>query len=137
MSRYIAIIEYDETEEVFGAFFPDAPGAVAMASSEDEAVALATDALSEWATDMAMGGMTIPEPRSYAQLLRSGEYPQLGKGGIIATIPMVFETGRPARANFSLDAGLLKAIDDEANHLGITRSAFLASAARAKIRSAA
>ena len=137
MSRYIAIIEYDETEEMFGAFFPDAPGAVAMASTEDEVVTLATDALSEWATDMAMSGMAIPEPRSYVKLLKSGEYPQLGKGGMIATIPMVFETGRPARANFSLDAGLLKAIDDEANHLGITRSAFLASAARAKIRSVA
>ena len=137
MSRYIAIIEYDEAEEMFGAFFPDAPGAVAIGSSEDEVVSLAADALSEWATDMAMGGMAVPEPRSYVQLLKSGEYPQLGKGGIIATIPLVFETGRPARANFSLDAGVLKAIDDEANHLGITRSAFLASAARAKIRSGA
>lgn len=137
MSRYIAVIEYDEAEEMFGAFFPDAPGAVAMGSTEDEVVALATDVLSEWATDMTAAGMEIPEPRSYAQLLKSGEYPQLGKGGLIATIPMVFESGRPARANFSLDAGLLKAIDDEANHLGITRSAFLASAARAKIRSVA
>lgn len=137
MSRYIAIIEYDESEEMFGAFFPDAPGAVAMASNEDEVVALAADVLSEWATDMALAGMKIPEPRSYVALLKSGAYPQLGKGGMIATIPMVFETGRPARANLSLDAGLLKAIDDEANHLGITRSAFLASAAKAKIRSVA
>lgn len=137
MSRYIAIIEYDETEELFGAFFPDAPGAVAMGKTEDEVVALAADALSEWATDMAISGLQIPAARSYVQLLKSGEYPQLGKGGMIATIPMVFETGRPARANFSLDAGLLKAIDDEARHLGITRSAFLASAARAKIRSVA
>lgn len=137
MSRYIAIIEYDESENLFGAFFPDAPGAVAQASNEDEVVALATDVLSEWATDMALAGLEIPEPRSYATLLKSGEYPQLGKGGMIATIPMVFETGRPARANLSLDAGLLKAIDDEANHLGITRSAFLASAAKAKIKSIA
>ena len=57
MSRYIAIIEYDESEEMFGAFFPDAPGAVAMAGNEDEVVALATDVLSEWATDMASAGM--------------------------------------------------------------------------------
>lgn len=137
MSRYIAIIEYDEAEELFGAFFPDAPGAVAMGKTEDEVVALSTDILSEWATDMATSGMAVPEPRSYVQLLKSGEYPQLGRGVMIATIPMVFETGRPARANFSLDAGLLKAIDDEASHLGITRSAFLASAAKAKIKSAA
>lgn len=137
MSRYIAIIEYDESEQMFGAFFPDAPGAVAMASNEDDVLAAATDALSEWATDMALAGMEIPEPRNYVTLLKSGEYPQLGKGGMIATVPMVFETGRPARANVSLDAGLLKAIDDEAHHLGITRSAFLASAARAKIKSVA
>jgi metal-responsive CopG/Arc/MetJ family transcriptional regulator len=37
------------------------------------------------------------------------------------------------RANLSLDAGLLDAIDDAAKAHGLTRSAFLASAAREKI----
>jgi metal-responsive CopG/Arc/MetJ family transcriptional regulator len=37
------------------------------------------------------------------------------------------------RANVTFDAGLLAAIDTEAGRRGLTRSAFLASAAREKI----
>src|SRR5260370_483265 len=43
--------------------------------------------------------------------------------------------GRPARADLSLDAGLLSAIDEAAAARGLTRSAFLAGAAREKIES--
>ncbi|MGO8972077.1 MAG: hypothetical protein ACLQNV_00915, partial [Steroidobacteraceae bacterium] len=43
------------------------------------------------------------------------------------------DAGRPVRANLSLDAGLLDAIDEAAKAHGLTRSAFLASAAREKI----
>ncbi len=44
-------------------------------------------------------------------------------------------SGRPVKANLSLDAGLLDAIDEAAKRRGLTRSAFLASAAREKIES--
>jgi metal-responsive CopG/Arc/MetJ family transcriptional regulator len=37
------------------------------------------------------------------------------------------------RANLSLDAGLLDAIDEAARKRGLTRSGFLATAAREKI----
>jgi metal-responsive CopG/Arc/MetJ family transcriptional regulator len=47
----------------------------------------------------------------------------------------VFDAGRPVKANLSLDAGLLNAIDKAAARHGLTRSAFLASAAREKIES--
>jgi metal-responsive CopG/Arc/MetJ family transcriptional regulator len=43
------------------------------------------------------------------------------------------DSGRAVRANLSLDAGLLDAIDEAAKAHGLTRSAFLASAAREKI----
>ncbi|WEK05954.1 MAG: type II toxin-antitoxin system HicB family antitoxin [Candidatus Devosia phytovorans] len=136
MSRYIAVIDYDETEELYGAYFPDALGCTAMGVTEEEVVANATDALSEWVTDMVGDGQDVPEPRSYAQLLKSNEY-GLGTGGMIATIPLYFESGRSVRANLSLDAGLLQSIDSEAAHLGITRSAFLAAAARDKLKRSA
>jgi metal-responsive CopG/Arc/MetJ family transcriptional regulator len=48
-------------------------------------------------------------------------------------VPLIFDSGRPARANLSLDSGLLQAIDEAAQARGLTRSAFLASAAREKI----
>jgi hypothetical protein len=47
-------------------------------------------------------------------------------------VPLIIGAGRAVQANLSLDAGLLAAIDEAAAR-GLTRSAFLASAARAKI----
>ena len=44
------------------------------------------------------------------------------------------DSGRQAKANISVDAGTLEAIDEEAAAHGITRSAFIASAALEKIR---
>jgi predicted RNase H-like HicB family nuclease len=135
MARFIAIIDHDEGR--FGAYFPDAVGCTAMGDTEDEVVANAVDALSEWAADEVASGRTLKAPRSYVQLLESGEYSELGKGGLIATVPLIVETGRATRANISLDAGILAAIDEEAGRRGITRSAFLASAARDKIKEGA
>ncbi len=43
------------------------------------------------------------------------------------------DRGRPVRANLLLDAALLEAIDEAAKARGLTRSAFIASAAREKI----
>ena len=48
-------------------------------------------------------------------------------------VPLILDRGRPVKANISLDAGLLEAIDDEAVRRGLTRSGFLASAALATI----
>jgi hypothetical protein len=59
----------------------------------------------------------------------------LAKGAALAIVPLVLDAGRPAKANLSLDAGLLAAIDEAAAARGLTRSAFLASAAREKIES--
>jgi metal-responsive CopG/Arc/MetJ family transcriptional regulator len=49
-------------------------------------------------------------------------------------VPVLRDAGRPAKANVSLDAGILEAIDEAAREHGLTRSAFIASAAREKIR---
>lgn len=132
MERYLAIL--DEAEGVYGVVFPDAPGCTAMGETAEEAIKDAADALSEWMADWIADGNMPPVPRSYAQILKSGDYPQLGKGGLVATIPLLLETGKLARANISLDAGLLAAIDAEANRRGVTRSAFLAAAARQTIK---
>lgn len=134
MTRYIAII--DHAEGMFGAYFPDAPGCTAMGATEDEVIRDAADALAEWASDELADGRPLAAPRSYVELLKSGEY-NLGEGGMIATIPLILETGKVARANISIDAGLLTSIDEEASRQGITRSAFLAAAARDRLKATA
>jgi hypothetical protein len=53
------------------------------------------------------------------------------EGSALAIVPSLLDSGRAVRANLSLDAGLLDA--EAAKAHGLTRSAFLASAAREKI----
>ena len=137
MTRYIAVIEYDEPQKLFGAYFPDAPGCTAMGASESEVIDNAIEALAEWIGDEIDDGRDAPAPRTYGELLKSGDFPDLGKGGMIATVPLLRESGKPVRANLSLDAGLLQTIDEAAGRAGLTRSAFLASAARDKIKASA
>jgi hypothetical protein len=52
---------------------------------------------------------------------------------VILNIPVLLDSGRPVRANLSLDAALLADIDLAAQLRGLTRSGFIASAVRDKI----
>lgn len=54
-------------------------------------------------------------------------------GDTAVTIPLLRDSGRPVRANRSLDAALLEAIDEAARTRGLTRSAFIVPAVRDKI----
>ncbi|MEO8759156.1 MAG: type II toxin-antitoxin system HicB family antitoxin [Devosia sp.] len=132
MARYLAII--DEADGRFGVIFPDAPGCAAMGKTQEEAIDNAIEALAEWAADEVADGRVVRKPRTYLQVLKSGEFSQLGKGGMVATLPLLTESGKLARANLSMDAGLLAAIDEAATARGLTRSSFLASAARDKLK---
>jgi predicted RNase H-like HicB family nuclease len=136
MSRFLAIIEQDADQGVFFASFPDAPGCIADGASQDEVLDNAADALSDWVADEIADGRSAPHPRSYVELLKAGEY-GLGQGGMVAWVPLLVDTGKLVRANISMDAGLLASIDEAAARRGVTRSAFLVSAARAKIKAGA
>lgn len=131
MARHIALI--DGEPGAFGAVFPDCPGCTAMGDTLDEALANAALALADWASDVR-GGKDLPAPRSVVELRADPEVrAALAEGAALAVVPLITESGRPAKANLSLDAGLLAAIDEAAAARGVTRSAFLASAAREKI----
>jgi len=67
----------------------------------------------------------MPKDKSVAKAHR--------QGAVLASVPLIKDTGRAVRVNVSLDAGTLAAIDAAASARGLTRSAFLASAAREKI----
>ena len=69
-----------------------------------------------------------------AQLIRiEGHLADWREGAVLAWVPVIIDKGRPRRINISLDAGLLETIDQETNRRGMTRSAFLSSAARREI----
>jgi predicted RNase H-like HicB family nuclease len=127
MTHYIALV--DGEPGAYGVVFPDAPGCTAMGSTHEEALRGAVLALSEW-----VGQDAPPVARSIDELKADEEVKeQLDDGSVFALVPLIQEKGRPVKANLSIDAGLLEAIDDAAARVGLTRSAFLSSAAREKI----
>jgi hypothetical protein len=74
----------------------------------------------------------MPIPRLLSKIIGDGEL-DVTTGETAVLIPLLLDSGRAVRANLSLDAGLLEAIDEAARARGLTRSAFIASAAREKI----
>lgn len=128
MSYFVGIL--DGTDEVWGVRIPDLPGCVGGGRTPEEAISNATAALREVAAYRQTAGINLPPPRSVMEVLR--EEP-LVQGEATVMVPLLLDAGRVVRANVSFDAGLLAAIDQAASERGVTRSAFLASAAREKI----
>lgn len=134
MARYIALI--DGKKGAYGVVIPDLPGCNAMGKTVDAALLSAAGAARAWAEDALADGEKLPLPSSIDSIRRRSDVIEaLNEGAALAVVPLVLDSSRPARANLSLDAGLLEAIDEAAKAKGLTRSAFIASAAREKILS--
>jgi predicted RNase H-like HicB family nuclease len=130
--RYIALV--DGKAGAYGVVVPDLPGCTSAGSTTDEALRNAVEAVRLWAEDAIDDGEELPPPRSVEALRADPEVAaSLAEGAALAIVPLLLDSGRAVRANLSLDAGLLDAIDEAAKAHGLTRSAFLASAAREKI----
>jgi predicted RNase H-like HicB family nuclease len=134
MARYVALV--DGKAGTYGVTFPDLPGCTSGGRTTDEALHDAIEAVRLWAEDAIADGEELPKPRS-AEALRADPdvAAALAEGAVLAVVPLLIDLGRPTKANLSLDAGLLAAIDEAAAARGLTRSAFLAGAAREKIES--
>ena len=132
-TRFVALL--DGKPGAYGVVFPDLPGCTAMGKTMDEALRNAIDAAREWTEAvMETNGGKLPRPRSPDALRSDPDTAEaLRDGSAIVIVPLIFESGKPAKANLSLDSGLLQAIDEAAEARGLTRSAFIASAAREKI----
>jgi predicted RNase H-like HicB family nuclease len=129
VSRYIALI--DGKAGAYGVVFPDLPGCTAMGKTMDDAFANAADALRDWADVTEENGGRIPRPRALETLRRDAEVKRaLALGAGLATVPLVRETGKPVKANLSIDSGVLAALDEEARRRKLTRSALIELLAR-------
>jgi predicted RNase H-like HicB family nuclease len=131
--RYVALI--DGKEGAYGVVVPDLPGCTSAGKTYDAAYRNAIEAIRLWIEDALEDGEKLPRPRSQLELLADRDVRRaLADGAALIIIPVVRDAGRPAKANVSMDAGTLQAIDEEATARGLTRSAFIASAALEKIR---
>ena len=128
MTYYIGLV-HKEDQSSFGVQFPDVPGCFSAADTMDDLVGNASEALSLWAEDTAM-----PPPRRIEDLVKDrGVAEDLVAGAFLISVPLTENDARVVSANISLERGMLKAIDAAAKRRKLTRSAFLAQAARNEI----
>jgi len=131
-TRYVVIV--DGEPGALGLWVPDMPGCTSMGETLDVLLQNAQEALRMWAEDARADEEPLPIPRSFEEIAKEREVAEaLKHGAALAIVPLLIETGRSVKANLSMDAWLLAAIDDAAAARGLTRSAFLSSAAREKI----
>ncbi len=128
MKTYFALVEKDK-DSAFGVRFPDIPGVFSAADQQDDVVAQAVEALQLWAEDMP-----LPAPSLREQIVADADIREaLAKGAYLISVPLIDNDSAVVRANVTFERGMLRAIDAAARDRGLTRSAFLASAARREI----
>ena len=129
--RYIGIL--DGSGRVWGVRIPDLPGCHGGGETAEAAIEDAVSAMREEATLVTDGGGTLAVPRTMKALRAANDVDFDPAVEAFVFLPLLLDKGRARRANVSFDAGLLEEIDAAARRRGLTRSSFLASAARDKI----
>jgi predicted RNase H-like HicB family nuclease len=118
---------------VFGISFPDFPGVVSTGRSEEEVLRKGSEALTFHVAGMAADGDPLPVMRSPAELRKDKGFVAASKDATRALVPFEMP-GKSVRLNITMDENLLSAVDHAAEAAGQSRSAFLAEAARQRVR---
>ncbi len=119
--RYSVLV--DGKAGAYGVVFPDIPGCVAMGKTVEEALAHAADTLRDWLELAEEHGEKLPRPRPLEKLRRDPDVVEaLAGGAMIASVPLIRESGKPVKANLSINSGVLAALDEEAKARDLTRS---------------
>ena len=106
------------------------PECTGLGPSPKDAFFNVTDSMRRLMAHKLSAGHKLAAPLTLAEVLKSGE---LAPGETTIFVPLLMDSGRTVRVNVTLDAGLLLAVDLEAERRELTRSAFFASAARDKL----
>ncbi len=131
MAQVIAMVHEDKG--AYGISFPDFPGCVSGGKSLDEAVRRGRETLRVHVESMIENGERLPVPRSLDQLKNDATFQEDIVDGMVVALPLDLP-GRAMRINISLDENLVAAVDDAAERTGLSRSAFIAEAAKAKLK---
>ncbi|MEJ0042460.1 MAG: type II toxin-antitoxin system HicB family antitoxin [Rhizomicrobium sp.] len=135
-----ALVHEDEGPRgrVYGISFPDFPGVASGGQTVDEAIARGRETLAFHVEGMIEDGDAMPALRSVEDLRRDKDVGrEMRDVKRVCLVEVPFELpGKPVRVNISIEDRLLDAIDRAARTRGQSRSAFLADAAREKIKGA-
>jgi predicted RNase H-like HicB family nuclease len=125
MPHYIALIHKDVGSD-YGVSFPDFPGLATAGRSLDEARAMAEEALAFHTEGMIEDGDALPEPTALDDVMSDPE----NHDGVVTLISLNPSSKRAVRVNVTLPEDVLVEIDRYAERHGLSRSGFLARAAR-------
>jgi predicted RNase H-like HicB family nuclease len=128
MRRFVGLVHKGKSG--YGVSFPDFPGCVSAARSIEAVVEKGAEALRFHAEGMIEDGQAIPPPSSVEKLRANPEFAEDFADAVVVLVPMLPPRARAVRLNVSLDEGLVSAIDSAAGKTGLTRSGYLAEAAR-------
>ena len=132
-THYVAVIE-KETDSAFGVWFPDVEGCFSAGDTLEEATANAAAALRQHAEAVESAGRRLSAARAVDDVLGDKDVRKsVETGAVLFAVPLLADAGRTVRINISLDKALVDQIDSAASSRGLTRSAFIAQAAREKI----
>ncbi|RRH71390.1 type II toxin-antitoxin system HicB family antitoxin [Falsigemmobacter faecalis] len=127
--RYFTALVHQDGDSAYGLSFPDLPGCFAAAEDWNGISAAVTEALDLWFEDMP-----DVEPASLNVIrARADVRDAVAAGAVLMTVPYIPADTALERVNVSMERGLLRAIDETAKARKMTRSAFLASAARREL----
>jgi predicted RNase H-like HicB family nuclease len=126
--KYFYAIVHKDAGSAYGVHFPDLPGCFSAADDLEDVVPNAVEAMELWLEDQ-------PEPAaSDVSEVRERAAEDLAEGAFLIAVPRMTTSGKLTRVNLSLDMGTLAAIDAAAKARKLTRSSFLAEAARNEIQ---
>lgn len=132
MADYVALI-HKEPGSDYGVSFPDFPGCVTAGETLDEARREAAEALALHLEGMAEDGTPIPEPSALDEIMAVRE----NRDAVAFLVPAPARQPRAVRVNITLPEDVLAEVDRVAGQQGLSRSAFLARAARRAMADAA
>lgn len=124
-----------EENGVFGISFPDFPGCVSTGRTIDDVLRKGSEALTFHVSGMIEDGDRMPGLRTLSELVEAADYRAAADGAVVAAVPFELP-GRAVRVNISIDEHLLEAVDRAAQAVGQSRSAYLAEAARQRVKAA-
>ncbi|MDQ0422916.1 putative RNase H-like HicB family nuclease [Peteryoungia aggregata LMG 23059] len=125
MRSYIGLIHKDPDSD-YGVSFPDFPGVVTAGTDLDDARRMAEEALAFHVEGMVEDGEAIPEPSSLDQVMADAA----NLDAVAVLIPLKSQARKSVRLNITLPEEVLREIDAYAEAHGLTRSGFLAQAAK-------
>lgn len=131
MRSYIGLIHKDADSD-YGVSFPDFAGLVTAGTDLDDARRMAEEALALHVEGMLEDGEALPKPSSLVAVLENPE----NKGAVAMLVSVRSESKKAVRLNITLPEDVLREIDAFAEAHGLTRSGFLARAAKHEISSA-